>query len=287
MAGGTSKTAQMQKQKTQVSQNSSITNEDLNKAIQSILGDANEQDGSILNSSNDTTQGAQKIVTNYEIVAPSKSTAIKTAIMNPLRKQTLPAGAKIKMIPSNQFVQLKPPLQSQSKIYTIKTASMQQNSPSGNTNIGSIVSTSPTGSLGSTVANHQQQIFTLKSPNGQTTQFVTAAPPGTTQQKYTVMKNVSGGTTLQLANATFSGIKGSTPNSSSSSNMDLSNIIDMPIVFADNEGNLSDSVASSSASVKSGGFFKIFCFRFRLICNCNKLYSSFSSQYFRCRAINY
>ncbi|XP_014091919.3 KAT8 regulatory NSL complex subunit 3 isoform X2 [Bactrocera oleae] len=248
LAGGTSKTAQIQKQKTQLSTNSSITNEDLNMAIQSILGDANEHDGSMQNSGNDTAQSAQKIVTNYEIVAPSKSTPIKTALMNPLQKQTLPAGAKIKMIPSNQFVQLKPPLQSQSKIYTIKTASMQQSSTSGNTNIGSIVSTSPTGS---TVANHQQQIFTLKSPNGQTTQFVTAAPPGTAQQKYTVMKNVSGGTTLQIANAAFSGIKGSTSNAASASNMDLSNIIDMPIVFADNEGNLSDSVASSTATVKS------------------------------------
>uniref|UniRef100_A0A0K8UD01 KAT8 regulatory NSL complex subunit 3 n=2 Tax=Bactrocera latifrons TaxID=174628 RepID=A0A0K8UD01_BACLA len=248
LAGGTSKTVQIQKQKTQLSTTSSITNEDLNMAIQSILGDGNEQDGSIQNSGNETAQGGQKIVTNYEIVAPSKSTPIKTALMNPLQKQSLPAGAKIKMIPSNQFVQLKPPLQSQSKIYTIKTASMQQNSTSGNTNIGSIVSTSPTSS---SVANHQQQIFTLKSPNGQTTQFVTAAPPGTAQQKYTVMKNVSGGTTLQIANAAFSGIKGSTPKTSSTSNMDLSNIIDMPIVFADNDGNLSDSVASSTASVKS------------------------------------
>ncbi|XP_054090255.1 KAT8 regulatory NSL complex subunit 3 isoform X2 [Zeugodacus cucurbitae] len=236
LAGGTSKTAQQQNKKTQASSNSSITNEDLNMAIQSILGDTSEQDGATMNTSNDTTQAAQKIVTNYEIVAPSKSTPIKTALINPLQKQTLPAGAKIKMIPSNQFVQLKPPLQSQSKIYTIKTASMQQSSKSGNTNIGSIVSTTPTVS---TVANHQQQIFTLKSPNGQTTQFVTAAPPGTAQQKYTVMKNVSGGTTLQLANTAFSAIKGSTQNSSSASNMDLSNIIDMPIVFADNEANTS------------------------------------------------
>ncbi|XP_004534677.1 KAT8 regulatory NSL complex subunit 3 isoform X4 [Ceratitis capitata] len=238
--GVTIKATQQQQQKTQLSHGSSITNEDLNMAIQSILGEGNELDSSALNSSNESPQSSQKLVTNYEILAPSKSTSIKTALINPLQKGTLPAGAKIKMIPSNQFVQLKPPLQSQSKIYTIKTASMQQSSITSNTSIGSIVSTSP---ACSTASNHQQQIFTLKSPNGQTTQFVTAAPPGTAQPKYTVVKNAAGGTTLQL-----SGVKNtSTANASS---MDLSNIIDMPIVFADNDGNLSDSVSVPATTTK-------------------------------------
>ncbi|XP_053966209.1 KAT8 regulatory NSL complex subunit 3 isoform X1 [Anastrepha ludens] len=242
---GSTKATQQQQKKSQISPSSSITNDDLNMAIQSILGDSNEEDGSILNSSTESSQRAQKLVTNYEIVAPSKSTPIKTALLNPLQKQVLPAGAKIKMIPSNQFVQLKPPLQSQSKIYTIKTASMQQNTASGSTSIGSIVSTSPNCN---TAGQHQQQIFTLKSPNGQTTQFVTAAPPGQGQQKYTVVKNTSGGTTLQLA-----GVKTTATTSVSgvsTSNVDLSNIIDMPIVFADNDGNLSDSVAVSAVTTK-------------------------------------
>ncbi|XP_067627115.1 KAT8 regulatory NSL complex subunit 3 isoform X2 [Eurosta solidaginis] len=245
---GTTKNVQKQ-QKAQISPNTSITNDDLNMAIQSILGDSTDQDSSMLNSSAESSQSIQKIVTNYEIVAPSKSTPIKTALLNPMQKQGLPAGAKIKMIPSNQFVQLKPPMQSQSKIYTIKTASMQQNS--GSTSIGSIVSTSPNCST----TTHQQQIFTLKSPNGQTTQFVTAAPPGTTQQKYTVLKNTSGGSNLQLANSPLSALKtttNTTVEGISTSNMDLSNIIDMPIVFADNDGNLSDVAVSSAANMKPG-----------------------------------
>ncbi|XP_017480243.1 PREDICTED: KAT8 regulatory NSL complex subunit 3 isoform X1 [Rhagoletis zephyria] len=248
--GNTSKASQQQGQKSQISPSTAITNEDLNMAIQSILGDSNEPDGSIHNSSTESSQGAHKIVTNYEIVAPSKSTPIKTALLNPLQNKVIPPGAKIKMIPSNQFVQLKPPMQSQSKIYTIKTASMQQNNASGSTSIGSIVSTSP---ASGTAAHHQQQIFTLKSPNGQTTQFVTAAPPGTSNQKYTVVKNASGSTTLQLANTGLSNVKSTATtliSGTSTSNLDLSNIIDMPIVFADNDGNLSDSVGAPAATNK-------------------------------------
>ncbi|XP_034652666.1 uncharacterized protein LOC117891344 isoform X9 [Drosophila subobscura] len=137
----------------------------------------------------------------------------------------LAAGTKIKMIPSNQFVQLKS-LTPQNKLinYTM-------NKPTTAATIGSIVKTLPSSTAGG------QQYFTLKTPTGQTTKFVaTASPVGaaaaaaaggaaTPQQKYTVFKNASGMTMLQL-------------NKNQSGNVDLSSIIDMPIVFADNEGNI-------------------------------------------------
>ncbi|XP_033153147.1 KAT8 regulatory NSL complex subunit 3 isoform X3 [Drosophila mauritiana] len=147
----------------------------------------------------------------------------------------LVAGTKIKMIPSSQFVQIKS-LPSQSKLinYTLNKPSVGTSSTA---NIGSMVKTLPCSSVGG------QQIITLKTPSGQTQQFATAttstgaagSSPSTAtgQQKYSVFKNSNGMTMLQLT-------KGSptAASSSGSSNMDLSNIIDMPIVFADNEGNI-------------------------------------------------
>ncbi|KNC24103.1 hypothetical protein FF38_06286 [Lucilia cuprina] len=230
---------------------SNITNDDLNMAIQSLISDSNDTD---LNTSNvSTDSNPQKIITNFELVTqPTKTAPIKTTtLLNTQQKQLIigstPAvGTKIKMIPSNQFVQLKPTsLQSQSKIYTIKTSPVVGSTPgdvTGGPRIGSIVTTSPS------TTSTGQHIFTLKTPNGQTTQFATAVGG---QQKYTVIKNANGNSTLQLSSAkTLHPVSTVSPSpSTSSSNLDLGNIIDMPILFADNEGNLSD--ASSSTETKS------------------------------------
>lgn len=247
-------------------------NDDLNLAIESLLNESNNDlESSTANISSDSNiNSAQKTVTNFELVAQSsKTTPLKTSLISPLPKttklvttgssinisqSTLAAGTKIKMIPSNQFVQLKPPMQSQSKIYTIKTTGMLNNSGTQ-----SPVNATAAGNIGNIVqTSGQQQIFTLKSPNGQTTQFVTAAPAAA-QQKYTVVKNAAGGTSLQLTSAA-----GKT-SSSTGSNVDLSNIIDMPIVFADNEGNISDAVnneaAASNNTRKSGKICGLFLFK--------------------------
>ncbi|XP_039227887.1 KAT8 regulatory NSL complex subunit 3 isoform X4 [Drosophila yakuba] len=147
----------------------------------------------------------------------------------------LAAGTKIKMIPSSQFVQIKS-LPTQGKLinYTLNKPSVGTASTA---TIGSIVKTLPGSSVGG------QQIFTLKTPSGQTQQFATAATSsgasgsststGTGQQKYTVFKNANGMTMLHLTKSVPT-----TASGSGSGNMDLSNIIDMPIVFADNEGNI-------------------------------------------------
>lgn len=168
----------------------------------------------------------------------------------------LSTGTKIKMIPSSQFVQLKSlPTQNKLVNYTISKSSNISSTPTtvASTSIGSIVKTLP--------ASSGQQIFTLKTPSGLTTQFVTAASGNTStaataaaaaaQQKYTVVKNASGITMLQMTKNV------SNTQSTVGNNMDLSNIIDMPIVFADNEGNFAEQQQQQqqhqqSESIKTG-----------------------------------
>ncbi|KAH8232956.1 hypothetical protein KR026_002285 [Drosophila bipectinata] len=146
----------------------------------------------------------------------------------------LAAGTKIKMIPPNQFVQIKT---LPNQVANAKLINYALNKPGGGTpthsTIGNIVKTIP-GPSGS-----GQQVYTLKTPAGQSSQFASASGTGASssqgQQKYTVFKNANGMTMLQLTKNVST-----PPASSSSSSMDLSNIIDMPIVFADNEGNIAD-----------------------------------------------
>ncbi|XP_073844658.1 reduction in Cnn dots 1 isoform X2 [Musca autumnalis] len=244
----------------------STTNDDLSMSLQSLISDSNDPDTSLNTSatSNDSNS-TNKLVTNFELVTQSgKTTPLKTTVLNAPQNKLVIGGAgsstaigtKIKMIPSNQFVQLKPTtLQSQSKIYTIKTGSIvAQNQGSdllSGPRIGSIVTTSPS------TTSSGQHIFTLKTPNGQTTQFATAVG---SQQKYTVIKNTTGNTTLQLSGtaktlhpigSTSLGTGAATTSSASTSNLDISNIIDMPIVFADNDGNISEGVETKPATTSS------------------------------------
>ncbi|XP_016929228.3 KAT8 regulatory NSL complex subunit 3 isoform X8 [Drosophila suzukii] len=149
----------------------------------------------------------------------------------------LAAGTKIKMIPPNQFVQISKPLSAQGKLinYTLNKPGVGTASTA---TIGSIVKTLPSSSVSG------QQIFTLKTPTGQTQQFATAgsstgavnSSTGAGQQKYTVFKNANGMTMLHLTKSVPT-----TAANSPSGSMDLSNIIDMPIVFADNEGNIPEA----------------------------------------------
>ncbi|XP_055854830.1 KAT8 regulatory NSL complex subunit 3 isoform X2 [Episyrphus balteatus] len=194
------------------------SNDDLNLAIQSILGD-----GDTPTKASDESRSE---VTNFEIVTQPKSAHIKTILGSGMRAgQALSLGTgsntKIKMIPSNQFVQLKPPIQSQTKIYTIKPTSL---APSPTTSAPTV-----SGS----------QIFTIK-PNTSVNQAQIMSVGG--QSKFTILKTSPIKTGL-----------GSTTIASSSSNTtttnDLTNIFDMPIIFADNDGNLTESVSISKAPI--------------------------------------
>ncbi|XP_068146019.1 KAT8 regulatory NSL complex subunit 3 isoform X4 [Drosophila tropicalis] len=176
------------------------------------------------------SSGSQQIVT--KVVTPTGSKPLGPQPVN------LAAGTKIKMIPSNQFVHLKMP-GSQGKLinYTINK------SGAAVPTIGSVVKTSsPTG--GGT-----QQFITLKAPVNQTAVAAAGGQIVSGSQKYTVYKNLNGMTMLQVAKSPASTV--SSPEAGQqvgSRQMDLSNIIDMPIVFADNEGNLADQAGKQQTT---------------------------------------
>ncbi|XP_023161913.2 uncharacterized protein LOC111593403 isoform X3 [Drosophila hydei] len=204
-----------------------LTNEEMNMSIESMLEETLDYDDNQQHvSAPATAVGKQSQSNVIKPVSTPTTVALST-------------GTKIKMIPSSQFVQLKSlPTQNKLVNYTISKSSNISSTPTtvASTSIGSIVKTLP--------ASSGQQIFTLKTPSGLTTQFVTAASGNTStaataaaaaaQQKYTVVKNASGITMLQMTKNV------SNTQSTVGNNMDLSNIIDMPIVFADNEGNFAE-----------------------------------------------
>ncbi|KAH8290703.1 hypothetical protein KR054_005162, partial [Drosophila jambulina] len=200
---------------------SNLSSEELNQSIEFILDESEGYEDAAAAGAAGAGPG------------PGSSGAFLPKVIKPggvLSKQLAPVnlavGTKIKMIPSSQFLQIKS--LPQSKLINYKPS----------TTTGGIVKTLP----GTASSSGGQQIFTVKTP----TQFTTAgasssaaassSSPVGGQQKYTVFKNANGMTMLQLT-------KPATATSSSSTvsgNVDLSNIIDMPIVFADNEGNIAD-----------------------------------------------
>ncbi|XP_030388585.1 uncharacterized protein LOC115634813 isoform X2 [Scaptodrosophila lebanonensis] len=209
------------------------SNEDLNMSMESILDEnLDYEDVTMGDAAKGNVSMSKPIPSNTVGVAPSSASTT-----TPKNTVPLAAGTKIKMISSNQFVQLKSmPTQNKLINYTINKGSAVT---TGNS-IGSIVKTLPSSASG-------QQIFTLKTPIGQTTHFVTAASPAA-QQKYTVVKNPNGTTTLQLTK----NVPATTAVANAvSSGMDLSNIIDMPIVFADNDGNIAEQQEQQPPVTKS------------------------------------
>lgn len=148
-----------------------------------------------------------KQMTTYEIVPQSKiqkSYGLQSKVFKTGGTLSTPQGTKIKMVPANQFVQLKPPIQSQSKIYTIKPTQSQQ----------------------------------LQ----QASQYV-ASP-----QKFTILKP---GTSI--IRGTKQEVVDKQPNTSTSTT-DIGSIIDMPILFADNDGNIQETPSPSPTPAKPNQF---------------------------------
>lgn len=220
-----------------------LTNEEMNMSIESMLEETLDYDD------------------NQQPTTGTATTVVKSVQPNVIKSMSTPttvslsAGTKIKMIPSSQFVQLKSlPAQNKLVNYTLGKGSSISNISSSATNvastsIGSIVKTVPPSS--------GQQVFTLKTPSGVTTQFMTAAAGNTTnasttataaaQPKYTVLKNGGAITMLQMSK----NMPAAQP--TVGSNMDLSNIIDMPIVFADNDGNFAEQQQQQQGdAIKTG-----------------------------------
>lgn len=150
-----------------------------------------------------------KEMTTYEIVAQSKiqkAYGLQNKVFKTGGTLSTPHGTKIKMVPANQFVQLKPPIQSQSKIYTIKPPQSQQLQQTTNT-----------------------------------TQYV-ASP-----QKFTILKP---GTSI---------IRGTKPEIvENKSSTDIGSIIDMPILFADNDGNIQDGPAPVTVNPTKSNQFVLY-----------------------------
>lgn len=220
-------------------------NETLSMAIQSILPSDKSK------TLNDTLEDGSEILGTYEIITsntpsttPTKQqlTTIPqvTTISNssPILQRTPlnPNTPKIKMITPQQFVQIKRPLQSQSKIYTIKTSSMmasKNTNSNANNNDGINSST-------------QGQIYTVKTTPSGGTQYVPAPASISNQlvlspQKFTVLKsgttNIIGDHKLAIESTT--------------SDLSSTNIFDMPIIFADSDGNIHDSSSTSTAATSA------------------------------------
>lgn len=243
----------MKNERPQLTPLTNPSNEALDIAIQSILPESD----SIVTSESSNPQiklPSQKLMTSYEIIPASNtkpkleirqisqtagSQSINTTGGNPVVLPVLQRTVqKMKMIPPNQFIQLKPSQGATGgpKIFTLKPAA------SGNTNTttSSQIYTVKTPNVPQTKGN---KVYTIKSNNG--TQILTTQNTGQSvgspivisPKKFTLMKTLS-----------------SEPATGNTSNVDLSNtnIFDIPIVFADNDGNLHEttplSVGSSSSS---------------------------------------
>lgn len=127
---------------------------------------------------------------------------------------------KVKVIPPNQFMQLKPPSGNSQKVYTLKTSTGIKNGPQLFT-----VKSQP----------GKQQVFSVKSTAPQFIPTSTVVSGNQTklnnsiilnQGKFTLMKNVET-TKPDLSNT---------------------NIFDIPIVFADNEGNFQENPVTAVQS---------------------------------------
>lgn len=168
------------------------------QSVQTIVPASSKSEESITDESS-LSEGKQ--LTTYEIVPQSKiqkSYGLQNKVFKTGGTLSTPHGTKIKMVPANQFVQLKPPIQSQSKIYTIKPPQSQQ----------------------------------LQ----QTSQYV-ASP-----QKFTILKP---GTSI---------IRGTKDLVEKTPSTDIGSIIDMPILFADNDGNIQETPSPSSTPAKPNQF---------------------------------
>uniref|UniRef100_A0A1L8DJT7 Putative kat8 regulatory nsl complex subunit 3 isoform x2 n=1 Tax=Nyssomyia neivai TaxID=330878 RepID=A0A1L8DJT7_9DIPT len=126
---------------------------------------------------------------------------------------------KVKMVPSNQFVQLKPGgvenMGTTSQVYTIKSG-------------GTVVTAAKTPQLYTIKTSSGNKVISMKKQSPPAPQLVTMSSSGL-PNKFTIMK-----ATKPIV-------------SSSAEKPDLSstNIFDIPIVFADNEGNIHESDAST------------------------------------------
>uniref|UniRef100_A0A6B2EA73 Putative kat8 regulatory nsl complex subunit 3 isoform x4 n=1 Tax=Phlebotomus kandelakii TaxID=1109342 RepID=A0A6B2EA73_9DIPT len=223
------------------------TSEALDIAIQSIL----PTDGSEVTSSDSLvppsgmTKTKSPILTSYEIVQGKitqkveynpriSSGTVNSLVTARSPNSTTVSGVggtpivlpiiqrpKVKMVPANQFVQLKPGnidnLGNTSQVYTIK---------SGTT----ISAPSKTPQLYTIKTSSGSKVISMKKQSPPAPQLVTVSSSGL-PNKFTIMK-----TTKSVV---------ASEGEKSQPDLTGTNIFDIPIVFADNEGNIHESEAST------------------------------------------
>lgn len=252
------------------------TSEALNMAIQSILP------SKTMASASSTKEQFQPgdIVSSYEVMpnmdlrpitnqqpSTSSSVTITTSgggsISLPSastklvpRPQQPPSLARMKVpMPPNQFVKLKPSNNvNMPKMFTMKTSTTKMQ-PLYNVRAQTTSSSSSVISTGRTTTN---QVFTVKStptgtqllPSKTKGQIVIKNPATTTSSgliisppKYKIMKPASQSTPSPLVKISpISTISKQTPDLSST------NIFDIPIVFADNDGNIQETAPTATTT---------------------------------------
>lgn len=228
-------------------------------AIQSILPPSAA-------SSMDAISDVGEIISTFEVLPnndlkpiptqPSVYITSKASIPPPPPILQSRAMQKIKVMPSNQFVKIKPPGPNTQQMYTVKAnTSTAKQLPvyTIRTQQSAIINTN-------TNSNQTSKVFTVKStPTG--TQLlstpnstiknqvnivkqVTASPHSPSPKKFTIVKQQSS----QLTSPHMIKI-----NKPSPAHADLSsaNIFDIPIVFADKDGNIQDTTPAPSPSTSS------------------------------------
>lgn len=178
-------------------------------------------------------------VTNLEI-KPASTT--KQILGSSITFQSGPSKPQtIKLLPSNQFIQLKPqPVTSISqtqgtKIVTLKSAPSQMKTGTmmaSNTNIikgpPTLTASSKIYTLKSSGLSGQQQLVPLEKSNFSHVANSSTGQMNFSPTKFTIMKQGTGGHTSDSSTLSAE---------SSPSNSDYS-ILDLPVLFADNDGNI-------------------------------------------------
>lgn len=216
------------------------SSEALDAAIQSILPDTDMKTTTV--PKNNTmvqigiNQPLSKGVTSYEIVPSKPKYEIRHVPIGGGGSTLIGANTKVKTIQPNQFLQLKPTGGTQPKIYTLKTSPTLKP-----------VTSTPMTSTGSEQTVHQT-IYTMKSDGTGTVrtgnkfynikpgnQIITGGmtpigkKPGSiviSPKKFTMMKSATMSSSAQPGAAT--------------PDLTNTNIFDIPIVFADSDGNIQD-----------------------------------------------
>lgn len=143
------------------------------------------------------------------------------------------APQMIKLVPSNQFIQLKPSVSTASSVQPTRILALKS------TPTTMLKQQQPTVMKTTTIAPGSK-IYTLKSgPGGGNPQLVAIdKPQNFSPTKFTIMKQGSGGGGGPVASNASDSSSVTLSAESSPTTSDYSNILDMPVLFADSEGNI-------------------------------------------------